>query len=230
MTKAVFVLTSRNRMGDTDRQTGFYYDEMAIPYWALADAGVDIDIASIDGGSPPPDPHSLERDGKPIAEVERFRSDPASMRKLNGSQPVDAIDPDAYDIVFLPGGHGTMWDFAQSAALGKLIGRIYDRGGIVGAVCHSPTGLIGARRADGKPLVQGLRVNSFTNKEEEQVGLADVIPYFTETELQQQGAIFEKAGPFEPFAVRDGRLITGQNPMSSPRVASLLLEALNERH
>lgn len=230
MTKAIFVLTSQSRMGDTDRQTGFYFDEMAIPYWALADAGIDIDIASINGGNPPADPNSLARDGHPIAEVDRFRADPAAMAKLTGSKKIDDVKAADYQIVFLPGGHGTMWDFAQSKALGTLIGEIYDQGGIVGAVCHGPTGLLGARKADGTPLVDGKRVNGFTNSEEERVGLEAVIPYFTETELIKQGGLFEKADPFTPHAVRDGRLITGQNPMSSARVAALLLEALAERH
>jgi putative intracellular protease/amidase len=228
VTKAIFVLTSTAQMPETGKPTGFYFDEMAIPYWALSDAGVAIDIASITGGLPPHDANSLERGGVRIAEVQRFLDDAPSMAKLNASLPVADVVAGDYDVVFLPGGHGTMWDFAQSAALGALVGNIYDAGGIVGAVCHGPTGLLAARRADGKPLVEGLRVNGFTDAEERRVGLDAVVPYLLEAELRAQGALFEHAGEFEPYAVRDGRLVTGQNPMSSPLVAQALLEVLRE--
>lgn len=225
--KALIVVTSHDRIGESDRKTGFYFDEMATPYWALADAGFVVDIASIKGGVAPYDPGSagLER-AKPAA-VERFLAEAASLGKIQNTVTVDAVDPRAYSVVFLPGGHGTMWDFAQSKALGRLIGDAYENGAIIGAVCHGPAGLIGATRASGEPLVAGRRINSFTDAEEEAVGLTHVVPYLLESKLRELGSKFEAAPNFQPKVVRDGRLVTGQNPQSAALVAHEVLRAFS---
>lgn len=229
MSRILIVLTSHTRLGETGRPTGFYFDEMATPYWALVDAGHDVDIASIRGGSAAHDPSSLKSaaDERP-APVARFLADLAAMAKLADTLKADAVEPAPYDAVFLPGGHGTMYDFAQTPALGRLVGRIYDAGGIVGAVCHGPAGLLGAARADGRPLVHGLRVNAFTDAEEAAVGLTEAMPFLLETRLREQGARFEGAANFQPHAVRDGRLITGQNPASASLVTEHLVAALGK--
>lgn len=212
--KALIVVTSQDRVGETDRKTGFYYDEMATPYWALVDAGFSVEIASIKGGAAPYDPGSMRTDSSRPVAVARFLADKAAVSKIESTLKIDDVNPLAYEIVFLPGGHGTMWDFAQSDALGQLVGAAYDHGAVIGAVCHGPAGLIGAKRSDGRPLVEGLRVNSFTDAEEEAVGLATIVPYLLQTKLCELGAKFEAASNFEPKVVRDGRLVTGQNPNS----------------
>jgi putative intracellular protease/amidase len=162
--------------------------------------------------------------------VERFLADPASVAKIGNTHRIDDVDPLAYDVIFLPGGHGTMWDFAQSAALARVVGTAWDNGAVVGAVCHGPAGLVSARRADGQPVVAGLRVNSFTDAEEEAVGLTAAMPYLLETRLRELGGRFEGAPNFQAKAVRDGRLVTGQNPRSAGPVAQELLAALAQRH
>ncbi|MGP9819398.1 type 1 glutamine amidotransferase domain-containing protein [Salinarimonas sp. NSM] len=229
MARILIVLTSHATLGTTGKPTGFFYEELAAPYYAFVDAGHAVEIASIAGGAPPADPSSLDADeSKRPAAVRRLLADAAAMEALAGTPAIDAIDPSGYDAVFLPGGHGTMWDFPQSVALARAVSAIHARGGVVGAVCHGPAGLVGATRTDGRPLVEGLRVNGFTDAEEAAVGLTDVVPFLLESRLVAQGARFEKGGTFEPFAVRDGRLVTGQNPMSSERAAALMLEALAE--
>ncbi|MGJ3264811.1 MAG: type 1 glutamine amidotransferase domain-containing protein [Salinarimonas sp.] len=229
MARILIVLTSHATLGTTGRPTGFYYEELAAPYYALVDAGHTVEIASIAGGAPKADPASLDaEEAKRPQAVRRLLADAAAMDALTRTAAVATIDPAAYDAVFLPGGHGTMWDFPESDALTRAISAIYARGGVVGAVCHGPAGLLGATRPDGRPLVEGLRVNGFTDEEEDKVGLASVVPFLLESRLVAQGARFEKAGPFEPFAVRDGRLVTGQNPMSSEPTVALMLEALAE--
>jgi putative intracellular protease/amidase len=230
MAKILIVLTSHDRLGETGRATGFYFDEMAEPYYALIDAGHQVDIASIMGGQAVHDPGSIKANPaeRPDA-VQRFLNDAAAMKKLEATLAIDRIDPLDYDAVFLPGGHGTMYDFPTSAALATAVGKIYDRGGVVGAVCHGPAGLVNARRADGEPLVAGLRVNSFTDAEEAAVGLTDAMPFLLESQLRQLGARFEGAPNFTEMAVRDGRLVTGQNPMSAKAVGLHLVQALAER-
>lgn len=225
--KALIVVTSHENLGDTGRKTGFYYDEMSVPYWALVDAGYAVEIGSIKGGTPPYDVASYGEPGNRPAAVQRFLDDPVSMAKITATTPIEDIDPTAYDAVFLPGGHGTMWDFTDPT-LAKIIGKAWDNGAVIGAVCHGPAGLINAVRADGSPLVHGLRVNAFTDNEERAVGLVDVVPFLTETELRKRGGLFEGTSNFEAYAIRDGQLVTGQNPKSAEMVAALMVEALAE--
>ncbi|WP_324134771.1 type 1 glutamine amidotransferase domain-containing protein [Bosea sp. (in: a-proteobacteria)] len=230
MAKVLIILTSHTQLGNTGRATGFYFDEMAAPYYALVDVGHDVDIASIKGGAAAHDPGSVKADpAERPAAVQRFLTDPAAMEKLSATHPIAAVDPARYDAVFLPGGHGTMYDFPTSEALAAVVGRVHDQGGVIAAVCHGPAGLVNAKRADGQPLVAGLRVNSFTDAEEAAVGLTDAMPFLLESRLKALGASFEGAANFTAKAVRDGRLITGQNPMSAEAVAGLLVEALAEQ-
>ncbi|MGL5010783.1 MAG: type 1 glutamine amidotransferase domain-containing protein, partial [Paracoccaceae bacterium] len=159
MTKPILILTtSHGQMGDTGRATGFYWEELAVPYWAFRDAGFAVAFASPKGGMPPADAGSVKDEGP----VRRFLDDAGAMADLAASQPAATVNPADYAAVFLPGGHGTMWDMAQTPAVGAVVGRIFDAGGVVGAVCHGPAGLLEARLADGTPIVAGRRVNSFT--------------------------------------------------------------------
>jgi putative intracellular protease/amidase len=151
------------------------------------------------------------------------------VRKIENTLAIASVNEADYDLVFLPGGHGTMWDFPDSEALASVVGRALERGVVVGAVCHGPAGLIGAKRSDGEPVVKGRRINSFTDAEEEAVGLAATVPFLLESRLRELGADFEGTENFQPYAVRDGNLVTGQNPPSSELVAEEVLAALRER-
>jgi putative intracellular protease/amidase len=177
MANILIVLTSHTQLGDTGKATGFYFEELATPYFALTDAGHTVHIASIKGGPGAHDPGSLKADeaARP-ASVQRFVNDPSATAKLAATTAISDINPADYHGVFLPGGHGTMYDFPLSDALAKAVGSIYDAGGVVGAVCHGPAGLVNAMRADGKPLVAGLKFSAFTDAEEEAVGLVSSIP------------------------------------------------------
>lgn len=224
MPKALFILTSHDTLGDTGKPTGFYWEELAAPYWILSDAGWQIELASIKGGKPPADPSSAEGDAM-TNEVRRLLADEAVMNKLENTTKVEDVEVSGCDIVFLPGGHGTMWDLPNSKALGDLLGRAFDKGAVVGAVCHGPAGLLSARLASGDPLVHGRRVAGFTNSEEDAVGLSDIVPFMLEDQLKAQGGHHQKGPDWQPFAVADGNLVTGQNPASSAEVARLMLKA-----
>ncbi|MEO0370547.1 MAG: type 1 glutamine amidotransferase domain-containing protein [Pseudomonadota bacterium] len=230
MQKVLFVLTSHTELGDTGNPTGFFYEELAAPYYAMMDAGHDVTIASIKGGKVEHDPSSLEHDPSDrAASVQRFLNDASALAKLHNTLPVHRINAFGFDAIFLPGGHGTMWDFPESDALAEAVGDIHEKGGIVGAVCHGPAGLVNAKRADGEPLVKGQRVAGFTDREEMAVELTGVVPFLLETRLRNLDASFEGAENFTPQAVRDNRLITGQNPQSSEAVAQLMVAALSDR-
>ena len=232
--KALIVVTSVAKFPPSagehaGRATGFYMDEMAGPYFALTDAGYAVTIASIAGGEPPIDPSSLGEEGDRKPTVQRFLDDADAMAKLKDTPAVSAIDPTNYAAVFLPGGHGTMWDFRQSADLARLVGSAWDNGAVVSAVCHGPAGLIEAVDANGEPIVKGRRVNSFTDAEEAAVGLTDAVPFLVETSLREQGARFEGTDNFGSHVAVDGRLVTGQNPASVAAVGGAIVAALASR-
>jgi len=227
--KALFIVTAHGKLGETGQPTGFFWEELAVPYWALRDAGYDVAFAAPRPGLPPADPSSDAGPDERPAAVTRFMEDEQAMAALNATDDVAKVVPSDFDVVFLPGGHGTMWDFAQTEAVGRAVAQAWEAGAVVGAVCHGPAGLLNATLSDGKPLIEGRRVGGFTNAEEKAVGLTAVVPFLLETALAEKGARVEKAeDAFAPFAVRDGRLVTGQNPASSEEVAAQLLSALRE--
>jgi putative intracellular protease/amidase len=226
--RILIIVTSNARMGDTGKPTGLWAEELAAPYFAFVDAGFDVEIASPQGGAAPVDPGSLKPKGENDAVVERFLADEAAQRKVRATARVAEVDAAAFDAVFFPGGHGTMWDLPGDAGVTRAVESAYAAGKIVAAVCHGPAGLVSARRPDGQPLVAGKRVNAFTDDEEREAGQAETVPFLLESRLRSLGAKFEKTGNWQPFAVRDGQLITGQNPQSSAEVARLVLQALGE--
>lgn len=227
MANILFILTSHDTLGDTGNPTGFYIDEMAAPYWSLVDADHSVTIASVQGGKPPIDPNSLDDDpSKRPAPVTRFLDDAEASAKLEKTPAVATLDAGDFDAVFLPGGHGTMWDFADNVDIARIVSGVHAAHGIVGAVCHGPAGLLGATKADGSPLVQGVRVNGFTDAEEKAVGLTDAVPYLLESRLRDQGADFVNGADWAAFAVTDQRIVTGQNPQSAQKVGEALVAAL----
>ena len=151
--KALIILTSHTELGTTGRGTGFYYDEMAAPYWALIDAGFKVDIASVKGGEAPPDPKTLVEPDKRPPMVARFMEDKEAMEKLRNTIKVEEIDGTSYQCIFLPGGHGTMF-FFDTYTIGKIVSDAWAADAVVGAVCHGPSGLLQAKRPDGEPLVK----------------------------------------------------------------------------
>lgn len=227
--RALFVLTSTSEMPGLGRPTGWYADEFATPYFALRDAGFSIDVASIAGGAAPVDGKSLGTDEDRKPNVARMLADDEASTAIKSTTPIAEIDGTGYDVVFLPGGHGVMWDFAQSETLAGIVGAAFARGAVVGAVCHGPAGLLGATDGAGTSILKGRRVNGFTDDEERAVKLEDEVPYLLETRMREAGGVFESVANFESHAVRDGNLVTGQNPASVRKVADLLLEALADR-
>jgi putative intracellular protease/amidase len=225
MPKALFVLSSHDQLGDTGRKTGWFLEEAAVPYVVLTDAGWEVDIASIAGGAAPMDPSSKPKPGEATGLLERFLLDKAATDKLAHTIPIADVDEHAYGLVFLPGGHGTMWDFPVCEPLARVIQTVYFNGGVVGAVCHGPAGLVNVMGRDGRPLIAERKVSGFSNAEEAKVGLTAAVPFLLEDALKNDDGRYSAGPPFEPHVVRDGRLVTGQNPQSSEAVARAMLEA-----
>jgi putative intracellular protease/amidase len=225
--KIVMVLTSHDQLGNTGRKTGFWLEEFAAPYFVFRDAGVELTLASPKGGQPPVDPKSDLPENQTDA-MARFKKDQAAQQALAQTVRLAGIRAENFDTVFYVGGHGPMWDLAESADSIALIESFYNSGKPVALVCHSP-GVLHRVTYQGAPIVKGKRVTGFTNGEEEAVHLTKVVPFLVEDELKRLGGIFEKAPNWQPFSVVDGRLITGQNPASSTVTAQTLLKMVGQK-
>lgn len=224
--KILMIVTSNARMGDTGKPTGLWAEELAAPYYALVDAGAEVTLASPAGGATPIDPGSVKAKGENDAAVERFLADAALQARIAATPKVTDFDGAQFDAVFFPGGHGTMWDLPVDAGVTRTVERAFAANKLIASVCHGAAGLVSAKRPDGQSIVKDLRVNSFTDAEEAAVGLDKVVPFLLETRLRELGGKFEGTANWQPFAISDGQLITGQNPQSSQLVAQALLQAL----
>ncbi|WOI23886.1 type 1 glutamine amidotransferase domain-containing protein [Nonlabens ulvanivorans] len=225
MKNVLFVLTSHDELGDTGEKTGFWVEEFAAPYYLLTDKGVNVTLASPKGGQPPIDPKSEQPDFQ-TPSTKRYYEDQETQDKISKTIILSEISQADYDAVFYPGGHGPLWDLAEDENSIKLIESFYNNNKIVAAVCHAPAIFKNTKNTDGSPLVKGKKVTGFTNGEEDAVQLTDVVPFLVEDMLISNGGIYSKKDDWNPYAVEDGLLITGQNPASSELVAEKLLERL----
>jgi putative intracellular protease/amidase len=202
-------------------------EEFAAPYYVFKDAGAEITLASPQGGQPPLDPKSEAPDLQTDA-TNRFRVDKEAQTALANTLKLSDIAPDDFDAVFYPGGHGPLWDLSEDKDSIFLIEKIYAKGKPVSAVCHAPAVFRHTKAPDGSPLVRGKSVTGFANSEEAAVQLTDVVPFSVEDELKKKGGHYSKADDWQPHAVIDGNLITGQNPASSEAVAKEVLHQLGK--
>jgi len=224
--KILIVLTSHDQLGDTGLKTGFWLEELAAPYYEFKEAGADITLASPRGGQPPLDPKSNTEAFRTEA-TRRFEADAEAMAALASTVPLAGVSHEGFDAVFYPGGHGPLWDLAEDSNSVKLMESTLEAGKPVALVCHAPGVLRHAKRPDGQPLVNGLKVSGFTNSEEAAVELTDVVPFLVEDELKRLGGRFERAADWQSFVVQDGLLITGQNPASSAEAATRVIAQLS---
>ena len=221
--KILLVLTSHGQLGETGKPTGFWLEEFAAPYYVFLDAGAELVLASPKGGQPPLDPKSDEPDAQ-TEDTRRFRADRNAMQALASTRPLASVNADDFDAVFYPGGHGPLWDLAESAGSRALIESTLAAGKPVAAVCHAPGVLRHVQGPEGQPLVKGKRVTGFANSEEAAVGLTGVVPFLVEDMLKANGGQYSKGADWQSHVVTDGLLVTGQNPASSSDAAKALLQ------
>ena len=221
----LMVLTSHDQLGNTGAKTGFWLEEFAAPYYVFKDAGATVVLASPAGGQPPLDPKSDAPDAQTDA-TRRFKADAEAQRQLANTVKLDSVKQQDFDTVFYPGGHGPLWDLAESRGSIALIEAFERAGKPIGFVCHAPGALRHVKAADGSPLIKGRRVTGFSNSEEAGVQLTDVVPFLIEDEFQKLGGKYEKGEDWASFVIEDGKLVTGQNPASSEAAAEALLAKL----
>lgn len=223
--RILFVLTSHDRKGLAGAPeavpSGFYLSEVAHPYKILAEAGFSIDFVSPKGGKTHVD--GLNLDDPVNAE---FWNDTTLRAATENTLSPSQVDPDVYAAVFYAGGHATMWDFPDNAELAAIAAHIYERGGVVSAVCHGPAGLVNVKLTDGRYLVAGKEVSAFTNDEERAVDLYDTVPFLLADVLEERGAKHLPVADFRAQVIVSERLVTGQNPASAKGVAEAMLPLL----
>jgi len=223
--KVLFVLTSHDKLGDTGNKTGFWIEEFANPYYKLRDKNVDITVATPKGGKAPIDPNSDTEDTQ-TEDTKRFKKDEAAQKLINSTEVLSNMNPEDYDAVFYPGGHGPLWDLAEDKDSIKLIETFNAAKKPIGFVCHAPAALKNVTAENGESIVKGKKVTGFTNTEEEAVQLTEVVPFLVEDMLKENGGIYSKANDWEEYALVDGNLVTGQNPASSGLVVEKLFKML----
>ncbi len=230
--KALIITTSHDRLGDTgSKKTGVFASEMTAPYYVFTDGGMNVDLASINGGPIPIEPISFKWFLKSEYD-ERYLNDPEFQKKAAQSLRIDDVDVTGYDIIYFAGGWGAAYDLGFSDALGEQVSRAYSAGKVIGGVCHGPLGLLRAKDENGDPLVKGRRLTAVTDKQVKELGIT-MTPYHPERELRAAGALFENKTAFRDLfanhTVVDGRLVTGQNQNAGAETAHKMMIAAKGR-
>lgn len=239
--RALIITTSHSVLaapGETEGPaTGVMASELTHPYYTFLDGGMEVDVASIQGGQIPIDPQTLQFMIK-SPEDERYLGDAIAQAKVGNSIPIGDVNVDQYDIVFISGGWGAAYDLAQSPVLGLKVSESYygDKNAVIGGVCHGVLGLVNAQSRDGRPLISGRRMTGVTNKQIKELNI-EITPMHPETELRKAGAVFESATAFRDMLAShvvvddEARFVTGQNQNSGLETAHkmMLLIANRER-
>ena len=217
MTRNILMtVTNVDYFGDGKTRTGLWFEEFAVPYITFMEKDYHVSIASLNGGEVLLDPQS-----------ENFIKDikwHEAKKVLENTEKLENFDCSMYDAIVFPGGHGPMFDIAESEIVGRFVSEFYKNNKLIAAICHGPAGLLMARKEDGDYIVSGKRVTCFTDKEEEFYHKEGLLPFSLEEALKARGAIFEERGVGEINVIVDGNIITGQNYPSSQTFADTILE------
>lgn len=225
MSKILIVATSAETLKN-GVSTGLWLEELAAPYYLFKDAGYEVDIATPKGGKTPLDPNSIAADA--LTDIpKKFYHNTGDMGILNNAHKLSSVkDLSAYKAVFIPGGHGAVVDLPDNPDVQRVLIDFTESGKVVGSVCHGPVAFNHVKLSNGDFLAKGKKVTGFSNTEEKTVGKVDAVPWSLEDELKKEGADYSKKGDWEEYVVVDGKLVTGQNPMSSRAVGEAILKVL----
>ncbi len=215
----LMVVTSYAQINET-RSTGLWLEEVVTPYLAFKTEGFKVTLASIQGGQAPIDPGC-----KPTEEQARHWSE--ILDALKNTFSITSLSSGDFDAIFMPGGHGTMFDMPTCQGLQKLLRDFAEADKVIAAICHGPAGLVGATLSDGTPLVAQKKLTSFTNEEERAAEMDRFMPFLLETKLRELDANFISKPMWSNHIEQDGNLITGQNPQSSTSIAQAVINKIN---
>lgn len=225
--RALLVCTNHTDYLTKSEKTGLWLSELTHFYDEIADRNILIDIASPAGGPIPLDARSLKRND---TTNDKWYHSAILKPKLDESLPLDSIDPQVYKLIYLAGGHGTMWDFPENRKLQDTVRQIYEQGGMIAAVCHGVAGLLNVHLSDGTALVCDRQITGFSSMEEKLIGLKDEVPFLLEDALKAKSALYSKSFlPFLPHIEVDERMVTGQNPASARKVGRKVVEEMFDK-
>jgi putative intracellular protease/amidase len=222
-TKVLFITTSHNKMADTDEKTGVWLEELAAPYYIFKEAGADITLASPEGGKVPLDPKSQAIILATLS-TKRFLKDEEAMNFLSNAIPLENVKDSDFDVIFLPGGYGLMWDLADNRKVRQLLEVFYGKNKPIGATSHGIACLLPLKNNKGEALIKGKQLTGIRNSEQNLSQLKDVTPFLLESRLLSLGALYSKGEDYVSHVVKDGNIVTGQNPASSKGVAQKIME------
>ncbi len=217
--KKILIVVTNFSGNENIKETGVWLEEFAVPYLVFRDTGYEITVASPLGGLSPVDEGSMS-----CSNPEEWDE---CIKILRNTTRLTEINYRDYDGIFLPGGHGPMFDLANDLVLKEIVEHFYEKDKIVSAVCHGPAGLILAKDKKGDSILKDKKVTCFTNKEEHIVKKDELVPFLLETKIRELGAKFEDAAPWSEHVCVDKNLITGQNPQSALLLAEKVVEALS---
>lgn len=225
----LIILSSHEDMIDTDTKTGIWLGEFTDPYYAFVDAGYRITLASPKGGVPPIDPLSKLTEHLAVSN-KRFLKDEEAQCAFASTEKLQAVDPSRFDAVFIPGGHGPLWDLADDASVAAILTHCVHEAKIIGAVCHGPAALFAVER-NIFGFLRGKRLTAFSNMEEGMVLRNKHVPYLLETRLREHEADLSLSKvPFLSFTVVDDNIVTGQNPLSALATAKEVIALLQKNY
>ena len=222
MKKILIPVTNHATLGTTDQANGTFSPEITHAIHVFTQHGFDYDIASIAGGQVPVYGTDIEDDevNQQVLASEDFK------KRTNNSLSVSEVNISDYVAIFYPGGFGLLSDLASNEDFAKLATTHYEKGGLIGAVCHGPAALLPITLSSGDALLANKSVTSFTREEEVDYGTINDIPFLLEEALARKAARFSKVQPWQEFVVEDDRVITGQNPASAHSVATAMVKQL----
>jgi len=215
--KVLFIVTSHDRKGS--KPSGFYLSEVTHPHQVLTDGGYEVEFVSPKGGKAPIDPDSMDLGDGVNAD---FWKDPKLRAAIENTKKPTDVRAEDYAGIFFAGGHAAMWDLPNDEAIAALTSNIFEHGGVVGAVCHGPAGIVNVKRANGEYIVKDMYVAAFTDNEEREVGLEREVPFSLSRLLEQHGAHHDPGPNWVIRVCSSGRLVTGQNPASATRVGDAM--------
>ncbi|WCK56273.1 type 1 glutamine amidotransferase domain-containing protein [Aneurinibacillus sp. Ricciae_BoGa-3] len=218
--RILMVVTNHTKITD-DHKTGLWLEEFAVPYNVFKEKGYKVKVTSIQGREVTLDPTSISE--------EKNAAWAAAEEELKNTVKLSREDAKGFDAIFLPGGHGTMFDFPDNETLQYVLQEFAEDGKVIGAVCHGPAGLVNATYKDGTPIVKGKTITAFTDSEEREMQLDRHMPFLLESKLLEKGCNFVSGENWSDFSVGDGKLVTGQNPQSSRSTAEKVVGAIENR-
>lgn len=222
MKKVLIFVTNHATLGSTNEANGTYSPELTHALDVFQQAGLDYDLVSIHGGEAPVYGKDIEDD----AVNAKILADETFQQRITNTRKATDINIDDYAAIFYPGGFGLLSDLATNETVAKLSAHHYEQGGLLGAVCHGPAGLLPITLSNGEKLLASKAVTGFTREEEVDYGTIDNIPFLLEESLARTAKQYRKGQPWAELVVEDERVITGQNPASAHAVATTMVKYL----